>query len=316
MTEIEKLVKQYLDYLELQRHRSAKTIENYQRYLGRFLTWAKIEKPEQINVDLVNNFQGYLGGVVVGTGRRSVSPEQAPGLKQATQYYHLIALHGFLKYLANQDIVSLGPDQIQLGQAPKRQIEILDDQKVERLLNATGAKNLAQRRDRAILETLFSTGLRVGELCALNRDDFEGGQLLVGTKRRLVPTKNSQGRLVYLSDPAKKALLAYLSQRQDQESALFVNAGRGKKQNQASRLTARSIQRIVKKYALLAGVGPNKVTPTALRHAFASGLLRAGAEIKALQRLLGHAHLSTTQVYTKLSSADKNLKSNGTIDDS
>lgn len=298
MTGIEKLVKEYLEYLEIQRQRSEKTIENYSRYLARFLSWAKIKSPADIDADLVTRFQDYLAGVKGGTGHRLVPTgrsDQPPALKQATKYYHLIALRGFLNYLARQNITSLKAKKVKLGQTPSRQLDILADEEIEKLLGISSGKGLAGLRDRAILEILFSTGLQVSQLCSLTRLDFNQKQAQLSLSQA-----SGQIRLVYLSDPAKKALTVYLNKRQDGNPALLVSLGRGKKQTNVSRLTPRSIQRIVKKYAILTGIDPAKVTPSALRHAFACGLLRAGAETKTLQKLLGHAHLSTTQIYTKL----------------
>lgn len=296
MPHINQLVKQYLDYLAIERRRAPKTVEAYQRYLSRFLTWAQIESPQDITVDLAANFRNYLNEAQFSADQFG---KQTANLQKSTQYYHLVALRSFLRYLAKQNINTLAVKDVGLGESPKRALSVLGDEEVERLLNSIKTKSLAGWRDQAILETLFATGLRVAELCSLSRLDFspDSGQLSL-------VKPNGQVRVVFLSAPAKKAVIGYLEKRQDENSALFVNLGRGRKQTATSRLTPRSIQRIVKKYALLAGVDRKKVTPSALRHAFACGLLRAGADVASVQKLLGHAHLSTTQVYTKLASVD------------
>jgi len=294
MSQISNLVNQYLNSLVLERRRAAKTVEAYRRYLDRFLAWAQIDNIDQVTADLVGNFKSYLSEAQFSADQFG---KQQAHLQNATQYYHLVALRSFLNYLTQKNTASLSAKDVVLGVAPKRHLDILTDEEVEKLLNSFEGDTLASRRDQAILETLFATGLRVAELCSLSRLDFNREQASLSLSRNSGAT-----RLVYLSAPAKKALAGYLDKRPDENSALFINLGRGKAQTRATRLTSRSIQRIVKKYALLAGVEPKKVTPSALRHAFAFGLVRAGADVGQVQRLLGHSHLASTQIYTRLAS--------------
>ena len=285
-----KLLNDYLDHVEIEKNRAQKTRENYQRYLTRFLTWAKINSPIQITNEVVRNYRLYLNRLT-------------PPLKKITQAYHLIALRNFLKYLAKRDVKSLTADKIELGKIGERQIDFMENEEIERLLSAAGDNSIKSLRDRAILELLFSTGLRVSELCSLNRSS-------VNLKRAefSVRGKGDKIRVVFVSDTSKKALENYLAKRKDIDEALFVRDF--KMQDTSSkiqdlRLTPRSIQRIVKHYAAKAGLIKN-IHPHTLRHSFATDLLRNGADLRSVQALLGHANVTTTQIYTHVT--DTQLK--------
>ncbi len=289
---LNQLLKDYLDYLEIEKNRSQKTRENYERYLKRFLAWAKIASPGQISADLVRNYRLHLNRV-------------NPPLKKISQNYHLIALRNLLKYLAKRDVKTLTADKIELGQAGERQIDFLENEEVERLLDSARGNSLKSGRDKAMLELLFSTGLRVSELCSLNRDsvNLKNGEFAVRGKGDKV-------RVVFLSEHAKKALADYLDKRKDINEALFArirNQELGIRNNQdsESRLTPRSVQRLVKYYAAKAGLVKN-IHPHTLRHSFATDLLRNGADLRSVQALLGHANVTTTQIYTHVT--DTQLK--------
>lgn len=283
-----KFLNDYLDYLEIEKNRSQKTLENYERYLKRFLNWAKISSCDQITAELVRKYRLYLNRL--GDGNQLNS-----GLKKITQNYHLIALRNFLKYLAKRDVKTLSADKIELGKTSDRQIDFLESDELERLLNAAQGSSLKVLRDRAILELLFSTGLRVSELCNLDGDSIN-----LRNEEFSVRGKGGKIRLVFLSAQAKKALADYLTKRKDIiDEALFVRIPRSKLQVLSSklRLTPRSIQRIVKYYAVKAGLTKN-IHPHSIRHSFATDLLRNGADIRSVQALLGHANVTTTQIYT------------------
>lgn len=282
MTEIEKYLKDYLDYLEIEKNRSRKTKENYTRYLRLFLKETKIEKVKDITEEVVRNFRVKLAD---------------KNLKKVTQSYYVIALRNFLKYLIKRKIKALPPEVIELPKIPARDIEILDYKELERFLNAPKGDTLRVLRDRALLETLFSTGLRVSELCMLNRT------IDLGLGEISVRGKGDKIRVVFFSDRAKKALKEYLEKRGDLEEALFVSIS--KKGNVIGRMIPRTVQRLVDKYARMAGISKH-VHPHELRHSFATDLLINGADLRSVQELLGHAHISTTQVYTHLT--NKELK--------
>ncbi len=279
--DIKLLLKDYLDYLEIEKNRSIKTRVNYERYLKRFLGFAKISKPEQISQDLVRQYRLWLN-------RQSI--------KKNTQNYHLIALRNFLKYSAKRDIKTLPADKIELGKQSERQVIFLENNELERLLAAPEAA----LRDRAILELLFSTGLRVSELCALNRDsiNLKSGEFAVRGKGDKV-------RLVYLSDTAKTAIKNYFEKRADIDPALFIRNVKNPAKRDNLRLTPRSVERLVKYYSAKAGLS-KKVTPHSLRHSFATDLLMNGADIRSVQSLLGHSNITTTQIYTHIT--DKQLR--------
>lgn len=286
--DLRQLKTEYLEYLEIEKDRSRLTVRNYDQYLTCFLDWAKVERPEQINAVLVRNFRLYLNRFEDEKGRK---------MKRVTQDYYVIALRGFLKYLARQDIETLSSDKIELGKAKEREVEFLELEEVQRLIAAVKGGKLENLRDRAILELLFSTGLRVSELAKL---DIENVNLKSGEFS--VRGKGDKIRLVFLSISAKIAINEYLGRRKDLCPALFVNLGRNR---EVSRLTARSIERIVRKYAVCAGI-VKKITPHTLRHSFATDLLRNGADIRSVQAMLGHSSITTTQIYTHIT--NKHLK--------
>ncbi len=303
------LVKDYLAYLEVEKGRSKKTIENYAHYLNRFLNWAKIKDPSQIDTELVRQYRLYLNRLsddFADKENSGIKPKKTKPLKKITQNYHVIALRNFLKYLAKRDIKTLAAEKIELAKQSPRQVEFLENEELERLLKAPSGTSLRSLRDRAILETLFSTGLRVSELCQLNRDNLN-----LAKGEFSVRGKGEKLRVVFLSDTAKKALTAYLEKRKDIDPALFIRLPKGKKElpNQAKsdnlRLTPRSIQRLIKKYAVLAGI-VRRVSPHTLRHSFATDLLFSGADIRSVQMMLGHSSITTTQIYTHIT--DKQLK--------
>jgi len=289
-SEINKLITDFLEYLEIEKNRSQKTIANYDHYLRRFVEWAQLKDAQAISEDLVRKYRLFLNRYVDQLGHN---------LKKNTQNYHIIAIRSFLKYLAKRDIKTLVAEKIELARQSPREVEFLEEDELMRLLSAPTGDSFNESRDRAILETLFSTGLRVSELCNLNRNsiDLNKGEFSVRGKGDKI-------RLVFLSDTAKKALKGYLGLRGDVDNALFIRQGKKLKQDDL-RLTPRSIQRIIRYYAAKAGI-TKKVTPHTLRHSFSTDLLRNGADIRSIQALLGHASITTTQVYTHVS--DQHLK--------
>lgn len=292
--DLKELEKQFLEYLEIEKNRSLKTLENYRHYLDRFFGFSKISDPKEINDELVRKFRLHLNRTTDVLGR---------SLKKVTQNYHIIALRAFLKYLAKRNIKTLAAERIELGRQGERQVSFLETGELERFITAPDENTISSLRDRAILETLFSTGLRVSELCALDKDgiDFNRGEFGVRGKGGKV-------RLVFLSDRAKETLKNYLDKRSDMDEALFIRVPKNAKfsTDQNLRLTPRSIQRIIKKYSIIAGIVGKKITPHILRHSFATDLLRNGADIRSVQALLGHSSVTTTQIYTHVT--DKQLK--------
>lgn len=291
---LQTLKRQYFEHLEIEKGRSLKTIENYERYLARFFEFSKVDDPRAITDDLVREFRLWLNrqpsGVKAG-GR-------AETLKKKTQNYYLIALRSFLKYLRKRGIESLSPERIDLAKVAERDLDLISEADLERLLQAPDTSDLRGLRDRAILELFFSTGLRLSELCSLPRD------LDLNKDEFSVRGKGEKVRVVFLSDNAKTALRAYLAKRTDMDDALFVRIETKltKGRSDSMRLTPRSIERIVKHYATKAGIS-KKVTPHVIRHSFATDLLRNGADIRSVQMMLGHANIATTQIYTHVTDA-------------
>ncbi len=281
---ISELKSQFLEYLEIERGRAVKTLENYERYLDRFFDFAKIESASDITEEKVRAFR-------IDLNRR--------GLKHKTQNYYLIALHTFLKFLRKRDIESLQPEKIELAKVSMREIDVMSKDELERLLKAPEGESLKALRDRAILQMLFSTGLRVSELVSLDRYiDLSKDELTVRGK-------GDKLRLVFLSDTAKRAIKKWLDKRGDTDEALFINLAKNADAGKSLRISTRSVERLVKKYAVKSGI-MKSVTPHKLRHSFATDLLQNGADLRAVQALLGHASITTTQVYTHV--VDKHLK--------
>ena len=281
--------RQFLEYIEIERGRAVKTIENYDRYLSRYFEQMKIKSVDDITEQNIRDFRLWLNRQK-GTGSDS--------MKRRTQNYYMIALRAFLKFLRKRDIEAISPEKIELAKLPERQLDLITSAELERLLQAPGEafaketeeyKKIAYLRDRAILEMLFSTGLRVSELCALNSDiDLSRDELSVRGKGEKV-------RGDFLSTTSKESVRGYLKARKDMEEALFVDG----RTNKLHRITPRDVQRHLKTYVACAGI-TNVVTPHTLRHVFATDLLSNGADIRSVQQLLGHASINTTQIYTHI----------------
>lgn len=306
---IRKLITDFLEYCEIGKNQSQNTISAYFRYLDKFEKFANsigIKKPEDINLETINKFRLYLN---------RLTDENGKNLKLITQNYHLIALRAFLKHLAKQDIKTLSPEKIELPKNPQRQVEFLEKDELQRLFNAVNEEKeeIVRLRDNAILKTLFSTGLRVSEIASLKKENIN-----LERKEFTVRGKGSKLRLVFLSEEASEAIKNYLKKREDNNKALFIAHSKiglsiekqmesqnflnpkPKTQNlKPMGLTPRSIQRIIKKYCLIAGI-VKKVSPHTLRHSFATDLLQNGADIRSVQTLLGHASITTTQIYTHI----------------
>jgi site-specific recombinase XerD len=323
LTPLQTYINEFLEYCEIGKNQSRNTIAAYYRYLTKFSRFAQslnVKDPKNINLNLVNKYRLYLNRLQDAKGN---------SLKLITQNYHLIALRAFLKYLMKNDVETLSPEKIELPKNPQRQVEFLEADELKRLFEATSQEKeeLPRLRDIAILQTLFSTGLRVSEAAGLRRDNIN-----LDRREFTVRGKGSKLRLVFLSDEAAEDIKKYLARRKDNSKALFIGHsvigkatnkpekkndekavaarqkraekeidsqgyGKNNNDNKISGLTPRQIQRIIKKYVRLAGI-VKKVTPHTLRHSFATDLLQNGADIRSVQTLLGHASITTTQIYT------------------
>jgi len=296
---LEPLIDDFLEYLEVEKGRSPLTIREYRHYLNRFLDWLKTNtkttEPGDITSELIRRYRLYLAHLHNSDGTL---------IKRVTQTYHIVALRAFLRYLMVQrDIRTLSPDKIELPKQSPRLVAFLTSEQLERLLNSPQISDEAGLRDKAILETLFSTGLRVSELVRLNRD-----QINLDRKEFGVRGKGDKLRVVFLSDTAAYWLERYLQTRKDSFKPLFIRySGRvdTAKEGEKMRLTARSVQEIVNKYGKRCGL-PIEVTPHTLRHSFATDLLIGGADLRSVQEMLGHESIRTTQVYTHVT--NKHLK--------
>jgi site-specific recombinase XerD len=294
--------RQFLEYIEIEKGRAVKTVGNYDHYLTVFLQQTKLTDPKDLANEKVREFRMWLNrqpGATIDT------------MSKKTQNYYLIALRSFLKFLTRRGVTSLPADNIELAKVGERSIDVISKAELNRLMEAPKLeKNLERRaRDKAILELLFSTGLRVSELCSLTNDlDIQQDEFSIRGKGQKV-------RVVFLSDEAKKAIKEYLSLRKDMSDAMFVpitdenntlRQAQGKKPKEIHKgLDHRTIERIVKRYAVLAGI-TKKVTPHVIRHCFATDLLSNGADLRSVQMMLGHANIATTQIYTHVT--DKHLR--------
>jgi len=286
-TEIDRLIEEFLENLEIERNCSPLTIRNYRHYLNRFSSWLKRNnlqgEPGSVNLEIIKKYRVFLA--------RFSTPNGIP-LSRSTQSYHVIALRAFLRWLIKNDYKTIPPEKIDLPKSESRSLKFLSTEQVERLLSQPQISTLRGIRDKAILEVLFSTGLRVSELVKLNRDQIDLRRREFG-----VIGKGGRSRVVFLSQRAADWLKKYLDGREDSTQPLFI----GKEM----RLTARSVQRIVAKYGRKARL-PIEVTPHVIRHSFATDLLMAGADIRSVQEMLGHKNISTTQIYTHVT--DKQLR--------
>lgn len=316
------IITRFLEYAEIGKNQSKKTIENYHHYLGRFMEWmsgGKSEEgqlqasPKDITLDKIQAYRLYLNRLMDENGQQLLSTK--------TQNYHVIALRAFLKYCIKNDIDTLPPEKIDLSKIPERTVEYLTREELERLFEevnkgfglGTGSSDTARiqaLRDMAIIETLYSTGLRVSELASLNRSQVD-----LVRREFMVRGKGRKPRIVFLSDRAVEAIKAYLKQRDDNFEPLFLNYrhASGKKSQSAEditkgekrRLSTVMIEYLVRQYARRAGI-IKKVTPHVLRHSFATELLINGADIRSVQEMLGHSSITTTQIYTHVT--NKRLK--------
>jgi len=283
------LMRRFLEHLEIELDRSPRTIENYYRSLEKFFGMAKIKHPEDITLERIRQYRIQLN--------RAMTDRNEP-LRKSTQTYHVVVLRSFLKYLSREDIPTVPAEKIEVGKTPTRQVDFLELEEMERLLAAASGTSLRALRDRAILELFFSAGLRVSELTSLDREhvNLHKGEFSVRGK-------GSKLRIVFLSDAARDAIARYLDKRRDMDPALFIAVPVSKKgfvKERGStdlRLTGRSVQRLVKRYAAKAGIVKD-VHPHTLRHSFATDLLQNGADIRSVQAMLGHASITTTQIYT------------------
>lgn len=285
----------FLEYMEIEQNRSQKTIENYDHYLTRLMDFAGDIKVGDIDPEMIRKWRLWLNRLGTNTSDE---------LGKITQNYHLIALRSFLKYCAKRGIPALPADKIELSRTVRKQVTFLDVDELARLFAQPDIDTLGGLRDRAMLELLFSSGLRVSELVGLDRDH-------INLKRRefMVRGKGQKDRPIFISEAAAEWVQRYLDRRQDTSKPLFVRYSGTKKVDLSGnfhRLTARSVQRSVARYARLAGITKH-VSPHTLRHSFATDLLMNGADLRSVQALLGHSDISTTQIYTHVT--DQHLKS-------
>jgi len=282
---------QFLEYVEIEKGRSLNTVRNYDQYISRFIDYTKLKNAEDITEKVVREFHLWLNRQL------SSKKSEKETLKKKTQNYYLIALRSFLKFLAKRGIKSLSPEHIELAKVGERPLDLITGEELKRLMNAPDGKDLKSLRDKAILELLFSTGLRVSELCSLSRDlDLSADELSIRGKGEKI-------RVVFMSVEAKKAIKEYLDKRTDLDDALFVRMNRESAKGGDLAMDSRSIERIVKQCAIKAGIS-KKVTPHVIRHCFATDLLSNGADLRSVQMLLGHSNISTTQIYTHVTDSE------------
>ena len=296
MFDLPALVDEFLEYLEIERNLSPLTIRDYRHYLNNFINWSAashpIFSPKDLTIDTVRKYRVYLAHLN--------SPNGNLPLKKVTQNYYVIALRSFLRYLIRKDLAVVVPEKIELPKTESRSLKFLDRDQLDRLLAQPDISKDAGLRDKAIMEMLFSTGLRVSELCRLDRD-----QVNIERKEFGVIGKGQRARVVFISDRCALWLERYVSKRVDQFKPLFIRYAGNQEpivNGEKMRLTSRSVQRIVTKYVRKARL-PVKATPHVLRHSFATDLLMNGADLRSVQELLGHKNVATTQIYTHVTNA-------------
>lgn len=279
---------EFLEYMEIEQNRSQKTIQNYHHYLMRLVEFIDDKKVEKLDAEDIRKWRIWLNRYADGDGQT---------LSKSTQSYHLIALRSMLKFLTRRGFDVLPSDRIELPRTTRKEVAFLDSNEMQRLLATPNIDEQAGLRDRAILELLYSSGLRVSELINLNRNHIN-----LVRREFSVRGKGNKDRLVFVSDEAAQWIERYLKSRTDNYQPLFINYSIKHEEldeGEETRLTARSVQRFVQRYSGLAGI-TKKVTPHTLRHSFATDLLSNGADIRSVQSLLGHSNISTTQIYTHI----------------
>ena len=291
-TKLTKLSGDFLEYLEIEKNCSKLTIRDYRHYLEVFVMWYSSvipdKKLEKLELSDIRKYRVFLS---------NKTDDKGAGLKRVTQNYYVIALRSFLRFLIKNDYKTLEPSKIDLPKTESRSLKFLERDQVDRLVTSTDTSKEEGIRDRTIMELLFSTGLRVSELVSLNRD-----QINLGRKEFGIIGKGRRSRIVFVSDRAADWIQKYLNVRKDGFKPLFIRySGRINEQNNGERmrLTARSIERIVKKYVRLARI-PVDATVHTLRHSFATDLLTNGADLRSVQEMLGHKNIATTQIYTHI----------------
>jgi len=290
----EQAVEQFLEYLELEQNRSSKTIQNYSHYLTRLSDFAGDIKISDINDELIRKWRLWLNRLPTNTSDE---------LGKSTQNYHLIALRSFLKYCSKRGYEVMSADKVELARTRRPQVTFLTPEELERLAAQPDINKLNGLRDRAIIELLFSSGLRVSELVGLDRDHIN-----LSRREFMVRGKGQKDRPIFISPEAADWIKKYLEMRQDNTKPLFIRYSGSKKVDLSGnfhRLTARSVQRMIARYALLAGITKH-VSPHTLRHSFATDLLMNGADLRSVQAMLGHSNIATTQIYTHVT--DPHLK--------
>lgn len=291
---IEALLTDFLEYLEIEQNRSQKTIANYDHYMRRLVDFAGDIDVKEVTPDLIRKWRIWLNRLGTNTSDE---------LQKSTQNYHLIALRSFLKYCAKRDIPAMSAEKIELARVKRKQVTFLTEEELERLFNQPDIGEVGGLRDRAMLELLYSGGLRVSELVSLNKDQINLKRL-----EFMVRGKGQKDRPIFISQEAAFWVQQYLNARDDHSQVLFARVG-GYRQSDTTgnhlRLTTRSVQRMVARYALMAGI-TKKVSPHTLRHSFATDLLMNGADLRSVQAMLGHSNISTTQIYTHVT--DPHLK--------
>jgi site-specific recombinase XerD len=285
---------EFLEYIEIEKGRSQLTVRNYDHYISRFIKFLNSENMSNITDGKMREYRLFLNRLNSRPEKRGVPTKT---LDKRTQNYHMIALRAFFKFLRKRGVEIYDPEKIELAKTSQRELDLITEKELIRLLESPNLDEINGKRDKAILELFFSTGLRVSELCSLDRDiDLNNMELSIRGKGGKV-------RVVFISDRAKEFIKKYLKERHDIDEALFIDHSKRSlsrlQKGESLRLTTRTIERIIEKYAALAGIS-KKCTPHVLRHSFATDLLYNGADLRTVQMMLGHASIATTQVYTNV----------------
>ncbi|MBM2820538.1 MAG: xerD [Candidatus Berkelbacteria bacterium] len=289
----------FLEYMEIDKGSSLLTVKNYDHYLQRFAAFARkaeILEPGRIDLDLVHRYRLFLHRLPASPSQGGPDLSKKNIISKSTANYHLIALRAFLKYLSIKGVKTLSPERIELAKTDERQISFLDDEELDSILKQPNLRSLQGKRDKAILDLFFSTGLRVSELCDLKKDDIN-----LEKSEFSVSGKGGKVRVVFLDHEARESIKGYLNIRNDKIPYLFISYGHSLHPSPSSLhpspITPRSVQRMIRKYAKMAGITKH-VSPHTMRHSFATDLLMSGADIRSVQQLLGHSSITTTQIYT------------------